>query len=375
MAAVVDPIRVLVVDDSVVVRRLVTDALSQDPAIEVVGTAANGRIALSKLDQVAPDLVTLDVEMPEMDGVATLREIRRVRPRLPVIMFSTLTERGAAITLDALAAGASDYVAKPANVGRVQEAIASVRDELTPRIRALVPRGVVPAPARPPQPTRPAPVAPTPGPTVRRPRSTRAAEVVAIGASTGGPNALTEVLGSLPADLPVPVVVVQHMPPVFTRQLAERLDRTCAVSVFEGEHGAPLRPGQVWIAPGGRHMQVVRRGDHVPVLALTDGPPENSCRPAVDVLFRTTVQVFGDAVLGVVLTGMGEDGLRGARTIVDSGGHLLAQDEPTSVVWGMPGAVVRADLPDAVLPLREVAPAVVRRVMPRHEPAAAGARP
>ncbi|MEZ6235771.1 MAG: chemotaxis protein CheB, partial [Phycisphaerales bacterium] len=282
-------IRVLIVDDAVVVRKILTDTLSTDPDIEV-STAANGKIALQKIPQVNPDVVTLDVEMPEMDGLETLREIRKTYPKLPVIMFSTLTGRGAATTLDALSAGASDYATKPANVGKVGEAMARVREEMIPKIRALCGRdaGAAPsagvgggsgaatlaAPAAAPRPKPPIAPAVRPG--------TRAGiDVVAIGVSTGGPNALSVVLPGLAKDLPVPVVLVQHMPPVFTKLLAERLDTQCGVRVVEGAAGMRLQAGHVYIAPGGQHMVVEREGG-VLKLALNMEPPENSCRPAVD---------------------------------------------------------------------------------------------
>jgi two-component system chemotaxis response regulator CheB len=345
----VPKIRILVVDDAVVFRRLVAEELNADPALEVVGTAANGKIALARLPQVNPDIVILDVEMPELDGLATLREIRKAYPKLPVIMFSSLTERGAEATLDALALGATDYFAKPA-AGSPDASLGVIRDELIPEIKALCGRGA----DRVDPPVVPSP--PAPG-------SVRAApvEVVAVGTSTGGPNALAEFFAGLPAEFPVPVVVVQHMPPVFTRLLAERLSAGSPVTVEEGRSGESLRPGHAWIAPGDYHMIVARAGPQARVLVHQD-PPENSCRPAADVLFRSVARTFGPAALAVVLTGMGQDGLRGCEAIRDAGGQVIAQDEATSVVWGMPGFVARAGLADRVLPLAMVAPEVVRRV-------------
>lgn len=351
-------IRVLVVDDSVVVRRLVSDVLSADPTIEVVGTAANGKVALAKIAQVNPDLVTLDVEMPVMDGLETLRHLRRDHPRLPVVMFSTLTERGASATLDALELGASDYVTKPANVGSVQASMEAVREQLVPRIRGLCRHvvrtavGVVP---------RPAPVVPGAGAAPAPRRSTRV-DVVAIGASTGGPDALSTVLSALPGDLPVPVVVVQHMPPVFTRQFADRLDGKVALQVAEATAGMPVRPGLAVIAPGDFHLRFRGAAAGQVVAALDQGTPENYCRPAVDVMMRSVVDTWGGNVLAVVLTGMGSDGARGCAEVVAAGGSLLVQDEATSVVWGMPGAVVAAGLAPSVLPLHQIGPAIVERV-------------
>jgi two-component system chemotaxis response regulator CheB len=348
--------RVLVVDDAVVVRRIVTDAIGAAPGLEVVGTAPNGRIALSKIEQLNPDLVTLDIEMPEMDGIATLTEIRARYPRLPVIMFSTLTERGAAVTMEALLRGANDYVTKPANVGSVAQAKHAIREQLVPKIHAL-------CGTRRPTP-RPLPTAPASRPATTPPRARRESGVVdavVIGVSTGGPNALAALVPALPADLGVPVLIVQHMPPMFTRLLAERLDAHAPLSVAEATDGEVVRPGRVLIAPGDRHLEVRRRGTDVRA-ALTQGPPENSCRPAADVLFRTAAATWGERVLGVVLTGMGYDARRGAEHIRHAGGHVLAQDRASSVVWGMPGAVVQAELADAELPLAAIADEVVRRV-------------
>lgn len=436
-------ISVLVVDDSVVIRRLITDALADDPEIQVLGTAPNGRIALTKIELLKPDIITLDVEMPVLDGLATLRELRKTNRALPVIMFSTLTAAGASATLDALAAGASDYVTKPANVGSIMESIRSVREQLIPRIHALTERRIA-RPAHPPlrpagparsgpdrtgpdrtgpdrtgpyragqdrsgtpagspstgpltgppagpstasphagtsatsgasgasaagvhpdrgvvPPTRVAP--PPPGTPIqlrtRGPRTGRI-EVIAIGCSTGGPDALSQVIRAFPANLPVPVVIVQHMPPVFTKMFAERLDRTSSVHVEEAVSDTPLKSGTVYIAPGDFHLEVARTGIGV-VTRLSTGPPENFCRPAVDVLFRSVAKAFGGHVLAAVMTGMGQDGRRGSEVLAEAGAEIVVQDEATSVVWGMPGAVAHAGLADAVLPLPEIANHLISR--------------
>lgn len=349
-----DPIKVLVVDDAVVVRRVVADALAQDGEIEVIGVAANGRIALQMLPSLKPDVVTLDVEMPEMDGIATLIELRRTHPHLPVIMFSTLTADGAAITIEALSRGASDYVAKPTGTGSLAESVRRVRDELVPKVKALAGR----RPERRPVVTAPV-SAPLPG--TQAPRHNAPIECVVVGVSTGGPNALAEIVPALPADFPVPILLVQHMPPVFTRLLAERLDSRSALDVREASGGEIVERGQIWIAPGDHHMEV-RTSGKGPVLTLNQGPQENSCRPAVDVLFRSAANVFGNRVLGVVLTGMGRDGLIGCEVIRKGGGQVIVQDEATSVVWGMPGLVAEAGLAHAVVPLQGVADEITRLV-------------
>jgi two-component system chemotaxis response regulator CheB len=346
-------IRVLVVDDSVVIRRLLTDILSQDPEIELAGTAPNGRIALAKLPQLNPDIVTLDIEMPEMDGLSTLPELRKAYPKLPVIMFSTLTERGALATLDALALGATDYVTKPANVGSVAAAIQSVKDQLIPRIKALCPG--IQAPVTP----RPLTLAPPPSIASMVNRLPERCDMLVIGSSTGGPQALSAVLSRLPATYPIPIVVVQHMPPVFTQHLANRLNQDSALTVREAVAGETIEPGTVLIAPGNFHLELQRQGVLVKTV-LHQRPPENSCRPAVDVLFRSAADIYGRNCLGLILTGMGQDGLRGAEHLVRAGGTMIAQDEKTSVVWGMPRAVAEAGLARHVLPLASVANELLR---------------
>jgi two-component system chemotaxis response regulator CheB len=407
------PIQVLVVDDSAVIRRLVCAALEADPAVTVIGTANNGRQAVEKLATLRPDLVTLDIEMPEMDGLEALVEIRRRLPYLPVIMCSTLTERAAAATLDALARGASDYVTKPTKVRSPAEAVASFRAELLPKVHALGRRRPLfrtTRPARPGPsgtaagPTRSVPpvvdgrrpgVAPIPAARTRpgsrvtgRPQdgSARTAGAVAaagapadmvppgtsalrrggidalvIGTSTGGPDALGVVLPALPADLPVPVLIVQHMPPVFTTLFAQRLNLAVPLRVREAEDGDPVRAGEILIAPGGHHLRVVRRPGGVQAV-IDDRPPVNFCRPAVNVLFESVAEVFGSRVLAVVLTGMGCDGLQGCVRIRAVGGQVLVQDAETSVVWGMPGSVAKAGQADVALPLTEIGSAILAAI-------------
>ncbi len=341
--------RVLVVDDSVVMRRLLSDVISSDPELEIAGYAANGKIALALFDQVSPDIVTLDIEMPVMDGLATLRAMQVAHRKLPVIMFSTLTERGAEATIDSLALGASDYVAKPVAAGNYSNARELIRSALLPKIKALCPLAL--APER---------VPPTPSKVpARNTNRAEEIEVVAIGSSTGGPNALAQVLPSLPADFPVPVLLVQHMPPTFTRFLAQRLTSLCRLPVAEGVQGESLTPGKIWVAPGDYHMTV--RGDRaIPRLQIAQGPAVNSCRPSVDVLFQSVAEVFSNRALAVVLTGMGQDGLRGCEQLSDLGAQIVVQDEASSVVWGMPGFVARAGLANAVLPLANIGSAILQ---------------
>lgn len=351
------PIRVLLVDDSATIRSLLSTTLGADAELRVVGAAVNGRMGVDMVAADPPDIVLLDVEMPVMDGLAALREIRRIQPKLPVLMFSSLTERGAKATLDALLAGANDYAAKPAGLD-AGEVAARIRTEVIAKIKALVPRGGVRDAPRSPAgsavaTTRPA-APPRHGP-IRG---------VVIAVSTGGPTALAEVLPGFARDARVPVLIVQHMPPFFTAQLAERLGKITGATVREAEDGSPLRPGEILLAPGGRHLAVAGNAD-APRVRLTDEPPEHSCRPAADVLFRTAAKVWGAGTLGVVLTGMGRDGLGGSRAIVEAGGEVIAQDEFTSVVWGMPGEVVRAGLADAVLPLGQIGVDVAMRLKRR----------
>ena len=349
-------IRIVIVDDSAVVRKILREALALDPTMEIVGIAPDGETALSRIEQTTPDAVTLDVELPGMSGLETLREIRKRWRKLPVIMFSTLTEKGAVTTLDALSLGASDYVAKPSNSENLAQTKQKICEELIPKLKALCGAAKEPEPAAAPQRRPPAILR---APSAEAPR--QKVEIVAIGTSTGGPNALGELLSRLSGTLSVPVVLVQHMPALFTKYLADRLAKSCALKVAEGVEAREVHAGEVWIAPGDFHMQVEKTGLRVK-LKMNQEAPENSCRPAVDVLFRSVAEVFGAGVLGVVLTGMGSDGVRGAEKIVAAGGKVIVQDEATSVVWGMPGQVVGAGYADGIYPLPEMAKEIERRV-------------
>jgi two-component system chemotaxis response regulator CheB len=344
-------IRVLVVDDAVVVRSRISKILSMDPELEVVGVAANGRIALAKIPQVNPDIVILDIEMPEMDGLQTLSAIRQTYPQLPVIMFSTSTRTGAIATLEALSLGASDYSTKPSNLGSVEAINQHIQGDLIPKIKVF---GAITTTV-----TTPSTAAhPVVFPVSTHPKGV---EVVAIGVSTGGPNALTVLLRELPANLSVPILIVQHMPPMFTKLLAERLSSKCQIPVNEAVPGVVLEPGQAWIAPGDFHL-VVQRDKGVIRLATHQAPIENYCRPSVDVLLRSVAEVYGSSAIAVILTGMGQDGLHGCKCIREAGGQVLAQDQASSVVWGMPGFVVNAGLADQIVPLDQMASEIMRRI-------------
>ncbi|HEY1985319.1 MAG TPA: chemotaxis response regulator protein-glutamate methylesterase [Terracidiphilus sp.] len=347
--------RILIVDDSAVMRSLLRSVVCADAGIEVAGTASDGESALQAMEKLRPDLVLMDVEMPVMDGLVTLRKMRERSQRVPVIMCSSLTQRGARVTIEALAGGAADYVAKPSGDNGREAALKALAQDLIPKIKALT-AGVLRTPAVFPGANRavlpmPTSMAGVPTPTV-----------VAIGVSTGGPAALDRVLPGLPSTFPLPVLVVQHMPELFTRLLAERLNGRCGLRVREGEEGEPVRPGSILIARGNWHMEVLAsaRPGAEATLHLTQAPAENHCRPAVDVMLRTAAAVYGAGVLSVILTGMGSDGLAGCRNLRRLGAGVLVQDQATSAVWGMPGAVATAGLAHRVLPLEGIAPEIVR---------------
>ncbi|HTB97268.1 MAG TPA: chemotaxis response regulator protein-glutamate methylesterase [Terracidiphilus sp.] len=341
--------RILVVDDSTVVRSLLRSAIASDPGLELAGMAADGASALSMIDSVRPDLVLLDVEMPVLDGLATLRRLRAAGHRLPVIMCSSLTRRGAQVTVDALSSGATDYVAKPETCNGASSQ--SFVQDLLGKIRALTlsvfAHSIVPA---------------IPASAASRRSTTSPASIIVIGVSTGGPAALQAILPHLPADYPLPILVVQHMPELFTRMLAERLSRSCLLPVVEASEGDLVLPGRVAIARGNWHLEIISssRAGSAPTLHLSQSSQENHCRPSVDVLFRSAAAAFGSGVQAVLLTGMGSDGLAGARIVRSLGGSILAQDQATSAVWGMPGAVVHAGLTDRVLPLHAIGQEILR---------------
>jgi two-component system, chemotaxis family, protein-glutamate methylesterase/glutaminase len=356
MRVVARKIRVLIVDDSAVMRSLLRSAISSDASLEVAGTAVDGERALAAVEDLRPDVTLLDVEMPVLDGLRTLRRLRANGWTTPVIMCSALTQRGARVTLEALAAGASDYIAKPAGHADIAAAIRALAANLVPKIHALTAGYPAQSDLPPEQPTL--------QPTVQSAFELHSAPptVVAIGVSTGGPAALEVLLAGLPAEFPLPLLVAQHMPELFTGPLAERLNAHCALNVSEAVDGKPVSPGTVTIARGDWHLETLAatRSDWHGTVHLSQHAPENHCRPSVDVLFRSAAAAYGAGVVAVVLTGMGTDGLAGARTVRGMGGVVLAQDQATSAVWGMPGAVAREGLAHRVLPLGTIADELLR---------------
>lgn len=333
-------IKVLIVDDSAIMRKLIFDILKKDPEIEVVGQASNGKEAIEKAKQLRPEVITLDIEMPEMDGLTALAHLKREVPHSKIIMFSSLTQEGAKATLEALSKGAFDFVPKPSSKSFL-ESVKRIENELIPKIKAASPsltdKGLC-----------------KPSLLVKKTKlHSGVYKVLGIGVSTGGPQTLLEIFKDIPANFPVPILIVQHMPPLFTRQLAERLDRVTPLKVKEAEDGDPLREGFVYIAPGDYHM-VVTLENREKKIRINQDPPVNNCRPAVDVLFNSLAEVYNGSCLALVLTGMGKDGAEGAKKIKSKGGGVLAQDAQSSVVFGMPRAVIEAGVADEVLNLAEI---------------------
>lgn len=345
-----NPLRVLVVDDSAFMRFSISQQLNGHPEIQVVGAANNGRVALGLIPELQPDVITLDVEMPQMDGLTTLRQIMVDYPR-PVIMFSSLTREGAYETIQALMLGAVDFVAKPDNRSDIRAVMQEMTLKILSAARAKVQR-FTPSRSLPPEPRR-----------VDRPEKLiraygRMTPIVLIGASTGGPGALGEIIPALPPDFPAPVLIVQHMPAGFTRSLSERLDSLSPLRVKEAEHGEPLMVGRVLLAPGGFHMTV----DENDRIALNRNAAVHGVRPAVDVTLTSLIQRFGRDVVAAILTGMGSDGRYGASLLHGDGGYVIAEHESTCVVWGMPRSVTEAGAANAVLPRSQIAPALEEAV-------------
>lgn len=331
-------IRVLVVDDSAIMRKLITDILKKDPQIEVVGYAVNGKEALEKARQLKPDVITLDIEMPEMDGLTALKYLKEEKSSAKVIMFSSLTQEGAKATIEALSLGAYDFVPKPSSKSFL-ESVKKIEEELIPKIKN----------AKPSLDTKV--ITPFLLPQIKLRGGIYRA--LGIGVSTGGPQTLMEIFKNFPPKFPFPIFIVQHMPPLFTKQLANRLDRESPIRVKEAEQGEIVQEGVAYVAPGDYHMEVIL-DNKTKKIHLHQGPPRNNCRPAVDVLFESLAKVYNGTCLVMVLTGMGKDGLEGARKIKEKGGAVIAQDAQSSVVFGMPRAVIEAKLADEVLSLSDI---------------------
>ncbi|MDO8605876.1 MAG: chemotaxis response regulator protein-glutamate methylesterase [Phaeospirillum sp.] len=367
-----DSIRVMLVDDSAVVRGLVTRILEAEPGIQIAASVGNGQMALSALERNEIDVVILDIEMPIMDGMTALPKLLQIDPGLKIIMQSSLTLKGADISLRALEMGAADYIPKPAATKDLAGG-ADFKAELIGKIRALgqARRRDPKRPTRPGGPPAQRGTAPNaapahrvaihpPGPLQLRTHTAETPDIIAIGSSTGGPQALFTLLGVMRAGtVPQPIVITQHMPATFTTILGEHISRVSGWEAREGQDGEVIRGGRVYIAPGDFHMVIEAKGADK-VLRLNKNPPENFCRPAVDPMLRSIAAAYGKRVLACILTGMGSDGLKGGQAVVASGGTVIAQDEATSVVWGMPGAVASAGVCSAVLPLPDVAPWIMK---------------
>jgi two-component system, chemotaxis family, protein-glutamate methylesterase/glutaminase len=343
------PLKVLIVDDAVVFRQGLTEILADVPYVDVVGVAANGKIALMKIPSLNPDALILDVEMPEMDGIETLHALREQYPHIKVIMFSIHTTRGAKKTMEALSLGAIDFVPKPKSAAAYQIQFSKIREDLLPKLYLL---SLQTSTARPRPPAKPDRVQPLRPPLIRQ-----RCDIIAIASSTGGPNALTTLLPKLAHSVNVGILIVQHMPPLFTKQFAISLDQKTEYTVREAITGDSVEPDAILIAPGNYHM-IVKPASQGNRVALHQGPLENGCRPSADVLFRSVAEVYGKRALCIVLTGMGKDGMEGSRAMKAQGSTILAQDRESSVAWGMPRSVIEAELADSVLPLDEIASTV-----------------
>jgi len=367
-----DSIGILAVDDSLVVRSLLSRLIEAEPGLHLMSTASDGRRAVDKVSSIRPDVVVLDVEMPVMNGVEALVEIRKIDPDLPVIMFSNLTRTGAATTLEALAHGAKDYAPKPQGAVDAKDSFEQIRRDLFPKIRQAHQIRTMKAQRRAEWSSaakasnRRAEVTPTgpDQPAVRASNTTTAVDAVVVGASTGGPVALETMLSAIVPPLPVPMVIVQHMPPVFTKALADRLDRKVTSHVVEAEPGMVIEPGTCYIAPGGQHLRLRTRPDRQVEVTTNTGPAINGCRPSVEPLFESAIEVYGNRLAAVMLTGVGKDGSAGAQTISHNGSPVIVQDEETSVVWGMPGVIARAGHATEILPIEQIGSAISRLKMP-----------
>lgn len=363
--------RILIVDDSALYRKFVGNILESYPNFEVAGVAANGKIALQKIEQLQPDIITLDLEMPVMDGLEVLRQLKPQSKHVGVIMLSAVTTEGAKSTLEALRLGAFDFVVKPSN-NCMEENIEILTQSLCPKINAFVKTQQVSdilsgkSQHTPEEPDIPPDSSCTTksviqrmGQITRKPPGKP--EIVVIGISTGGPQSLAQVLPQLPGDLETPILIVQHMPPLFTKSLAEDLNNKCSLTVSEAEHEQPIEPGHILIAPGGRQMKVQQSSDGNQII-LTDDPPENNCRPSVDYLFRSVADAYGENVLAIIMTGMGNDGTLGCRLLKQNGAFIMTQDKASCVVYGMPKQLTEEGVTDAVVPLDQIAQEIVHSI-------------
>ncbi len=359
-----NPLKVVVVDDTVLYRKIVSDVLAEIPGVEVIGTAHNGKAALSKIKTLQPDLLTLDIEMPEMSGLELLERLHSETPDVGAIMLSTLTREGGAMTMRALELGAFDFIPKPQS-GTLTENKAAVKKALEPILQAFGRRrrirtlsGIQHTAAKPiVRPAMKISTAPM-RPAVKR---AGASSIIAIGISTGGPNALARMLPKLPGNIGVPIVVVQHMPPMFTQSLAKSLDSKCALGVHEAINGEPLHPNVIYIAPGGKQMKIVAGADgRQRVIKITDDPPENSCKPSVDYLFRSVAELYVGRSTGVIMTGMGSDGTTGLKQMKGNGAVVIAQDEGSCVVFGMPKEPIQQGLVDVIAPLDAISQEILK---------------
>ncbi len=363
------------VDDTVLYRKVLSDVLSSMPGVEVVGAVGNGQLALSRLNALKPDIMTLDFEMPVMDGISTLKELQKHPSDVAVVMVSAHTLEGAKVTMQALELGAFDFIAKPAG-SSLQENRQALFKQLKPVIQSVTTKRILARTASMANrvtpssraAARPAVSRCQPARAPSRPMTGSVAEgvpgmvkVIGIGVSTGGPNALASLLPQLPGNLRVPIVLVQHMPPVFTKALADSLNAKCKLTVVEAQHGERLQSGTIHIAPGGKHMRLKKQGAIV-TIELTTDPPENHCRPSVDYLFRSIADVYDNNTLGVILTGMGNDGTKGLQVMKTKGSQVIGQDQQSCVVYGMPMEAVKAGVVDVELPLNRIASEIVKRV-------------
>jgi len=372
-------IKVLVVDDTIVYRKAVSDILAEMPGVEVVGVAHNGNIAVSKIQSLKPDLLTLDIEMPEMNGIEVLQYLQQHAPHISAIMVSTLTSEGGDMTMRALELGAYDFILKP-NTTNINESKQHLRALLTPLIKtfqtgrtaigSMRDAGRAAIPRKPPTELRPqtdtaaaASKTKTDGAAVPLARRKGKSEIVAIGISTGGPNALARMMPMLPGDLGVPIVIVQHMPPVFTKSLAHSLDTKCALTVKEAQDGDFLQANIAYIAPGGKQMKLIASADGTHrQIKITNDPPENSCRPSADYLFRSVADYYVGRTTAVIMTGMGSDGTKGLQILKQRGALIIGQDEATCVVYGMPKVPAELGLTDVVVPLDKIAAEIMKSV-------------